>query len=115
MQGSALKKDAEPATGPDLEAPLTDEDKKIIEKRLNPGQANLEVTQKYLSEFAVTGLRTLLIASKELSDEEYQAWSFKYVKAATSLADKEKQINAVAEKLEVGFELLGATAIEDKL
>ena len=87
----------------------------IIEKRLNPGQANLEVTQKYLSEFAVTGLRTLLIASKELSHEEYQAWSFKYVKAATSLADKEKQINAVAEKLEVGFDLLGATAIEDKL
>ena len=34
----------------------------IIEKRLKPGQTSLAKTKEYLDEFALTGLRTLLIA-----------------------------------------------------
>lgn len=34
----------------------------IIEKRLRPGQTSLAKTKEYLDEFALTGLRTLLIA-----------------------------------------------------
>lgn len=60
------------------------------------------------------GLRTLLIAVKEISEEYYLEWSEKYQKAATSI-NREKEINKVAEEIEVGFELLGSTAIEDKL
>ena len=76
----------------------TDEDKilvickgadSIIEKRLKEGQENMDITKQFLSDFAVTGLRTLLIATKEISEEEYQAWSLKYLKAATSLKNKE--------------------------
>ena len=49
----------------------------------------MDITKQFLSDFAVTGLRTLLIATKEISEEEYQMWSLKYLKAATSLKNKE--------------------------
>lgn len=45
----------------------------IIEKRLrkdNKGEL-LDKTKVYLDDFAKTGLRTLLIAAKEVSEEEY--------------------------------------------
>jgi len=46
----------------------------IIEKRLKSGQAILPTTQAYLDAYAKEGLRTLLIASKEISDAEYNEW-----------------------------------------
>lgn len=39
----------------------------IIEKRLAPNQKYLSTTKDYLDDFAQTGLRTLLIASKEIT------------------------------------------------
>ena len=86
----------------------------IIEKRLKPNQASLDQTQKYLDAYAKEGLRTLLIASKEMREQDYQAWQKKYQVAATS-KNKEAEINKVAEELEVEFDLIGSTAIEDKL
>ena len=38
-----------------------------------------------------------------------------YLEAASALDDREARIAAVAEKLETNFELIGVTAIEDKL
>ena len=46
----------------------------IIEKRLKPGQQHLAKTQDFLDAYAKEGLRTLLIASKEISEDEYTAW-----------------------------------------
>mgnify|MGYP000731217650 CR=1 FL=1 len=46
----------------------------IIEKRLKPGQPILAKTQKYLDDYAKEGLRTLLIASKEVGEGEYKEW-----------------------------------------
>ena len=89
----------------------------IIEKRLkktNKEDETLAQTKIYLDEFAKTGLRTLLIAAKEISEEAYNQWALEYLKAATSI-NKEKEINRVAELIECEFELLGSTAIEDKL
>jgi len=40
----------------------------IIEKRLRKGQVNLKRTQNFLDNYAKQGLRTLLIASKEISE-----------------------------------------------
>ncbi len=42
-------------------------------------------------------------------------WHARYVTAANSLDDREARIAGVAEALEVDLELLGVTAIEDKL
>ena len=46
----------------------------IIEKRLRSGQAHLKRTQGFLDAYAKEGLRTLLIASKEISEQEYSHW-----------------------------------------
>ncbi len=86
----------------------------IIEKRLKPNQGCLQTTKGFLDDFAKTGLRTLLIAQKEISEEQYKAFSLKYLAAATS-SKKDEAMNAVAEELEVNFDLIGSTAIEDKL
>lgn len=50
-----------------------------------------------------------------LGEEEWEAWHAKYQTAAASLDDREMRIAAAAEQLEVQMELLGVTAIEDKL
>jgi len=55
-----------------------------------------------------------LIAGKELSEQEYSQFKAKYFKAATSI-NKEKEMNIVSDAMEQEFELLGSTAIEDKL
>lgn len=86
----------------------------IIEKRLKPGQKFLAKTNKFLESYATIGLRTLLIAKKEISEEFYAKWSLKYQAAMLSV-NKEKEMNAVAEELEIEFDLVGSTAIEDKL
>ena len=86
----------------------------IIEKRLRAGQSHLTRTQNFLDAYAKEGLRTLLIASKEITEEQYAQWQAKYQNASTSV-NKEAAINKVAEQLEVEFDLIGSTAIEDKL
>ena len=50
-----------------------------------------------------------------LSSEEWEAWYVLYLEAASALDDREARIAAVAERLEMNFELIGVTAIEDKL
>ena len=67
-----------------------------------------------MDEFALTGLRTLLIAYKEISDSEYEQFATKYMEAATSI-NKEKEMNKVSDALEQEFILIGSSAIEDKL
>ena len=86
----------------------------IIEKRLLPGQKSLKTTQGFLDTFAETGLRTLLVAGKTISQGQYDEWAYKYLQAATS-HNKESEMNRVSSELEVEFELIGSTAIEDKL
>ena len=66
-------------------------------------------------EMAVAGYRTLCISERELSAKEYQAWSEQYKAASVALTDREAQLARVSERIEVEMDLLGATAVEDKL
>ncbi len=50
-----------------------------------------------------------------LSEETWNAWHAQYEHAASSLDDREVRVAAIAEALETDMELLGVTAIEDKL
>ncbi|GMF47301.1 unnamed protein product [Phytophthora fragariaefolia] len=68
-----------------------------------------------LKRFATEGLRTLVICSKELTEEEYLAWDVKYQEAVTSLTNRDELLEEVAEQIETEMKLVGATAIEDKL
>jgi len=75
----------------------------------------LKATTDYLEVYAKEGLRTLLLVEKEISQEEYSDFLTKYKEASLSQSMREERMEAVADKLERNFELLGATAIEDKL
>ena len=68
-----------------------------------------------LRELATTGLRTLVLAQRELSAAEFADWRHKYVAASVSITDREGMLAAVAEEFEKDLSVLGATAIEDRL
>jgi len=70
---------------------------------------------RHLDDFATEGLRTLLFAEKYLTDQEYAGWEKLYTDATTSLTNRQERIETVGDMIEQGFDLLGASAIEDKL
>ncbi|CAK4684224.1 unnamed protein product [Aphanomyces euteiches] len=71
--------------------------------------------EEHLKTFASEGLRTLVLAKRVLTSTEYEEWNKVYQAAATSLVDRDALLDAAAELLEVGMDVIGATAIEDKL
>ena len=70
---------------------------------------------KHLDEFAAEGLRTLVFAQRFVPEAEYAGWKKIYEDATTSLVDRQERIEAAAEMIEQTFDLVGASAIEDKL
>ena len=89
----------------------------IIYSRLAPGlQAELRAqTAEHLEIFAREGLRTLCIAQKELTDDEYRTWNQEHETAAASVHNREEKLEEVADAMERELILLGGTAIEDRL
>ncbi|XWW96555.1 hypothetical protein V2A60_004532 [Cordyceps javanica] len=70
---------------------------------------------KHLDDFATEGLRTLLFAQKDISEQDYCAWKKVYDDATTSLVNRQEMIESAGDILEQAFSLVGASAIEDKL
>src|SRR3569833_2154493 len=70
---------------------------------------------QHIDDFASEGLRTLLFAYRVVDDDDYKKWKTIYHEATTSLANRQDRIEAAADLIEQGFDLAGATAIEDKL
>lgn len=61
------------------------------------------------------GLRTLVVAKKNLTEEQYIDFENKYKSARLSLADRGSRVAAVMDGLEREMELLCVTGVEDKL
>lgn len=75
-----------------------------------------EETREHVTEYADAGLRTLILAYRELDAEEYKEFNEKFTEAKNSVStDRDTLIDEVAEKIERELTLLGATAVEDKL
>ncbi|XP_045416335.1 phospholipid-transporting ATPase VA [Lemur catta] len=72
-------------------------------------------TQNFLNMYAVEGLRTLCIAKRVLSKEEYACWLQSHLEAESSLDNREELLFQSAIRLETNLHLLGATGIEDRL
>uniref|UniRef100_A0A7N5ZQA1 Phospholipid-transporting ATPase n=1 Tax=Anabas testudineus TaxID=64144 RepID=A0A7N5ZQA1_ANATE len=72
-------------------------------------------TQNYLNLYAADGLRTLCIAKKVLTKEEYACWLQRHLQAETSIQGREQLLFESALRLETNLQLLGATGIEDRL
>ena len=70
---------------------------------------------QHVEDFATEGLRTLLYGYKYVSEEDYTQWKTTYDEASTSLIDRQVKLETAAAQIEQNLELLGATAIEDKL
>ena len=77
--------------------------------------ATFESCFQHIDDFATEGLRTLLYGYRFVSEEEYKEWRDLYASASTSLETRQEKMEAAGELIETNLELLGATAIEDKL
>uniref|UniRef100_A0A8C6US51 Phospholipid-transporting ATPase n=1 Tax=Neogobius melanostomus TaxID=47308 RepID=A0A8C6US51_9GOBI len=61
------------------------------------------------------GLRTLVVAKKSLSEEQYQDFENRYNQAKLSIHDRSLKVAAAVESLERELELLCLTGVEDQL
>ncbi|KAF4356098.1 hypothetical protein CsatB_023028 [Cannabis sativa] len=88
----------------------------VIYERLANGNDDLKkVSRDHLENFGCSGLRTLCLAYRDLSPDMYESWNEKFIQAKSSLRDREKKLDEVAELIEKDLILVGCTAIEDKL
>ncbi|KIP01649.1 hypothetical protein PHLGIDRAFT_32482 [Phlebiopsis gigantea 11061_1 CR5-6] len=74
-----------------------------------------ERTSKDMEAFANGGLRTLCIAYRALSEQEYIEWQRIYDAADSATTDRDEEIDKANEQIEHSLTILGATALEDKL
>ncbi|KAF3851421.1 hypothetical protein F7725_013193 [Dissostichus mawsoni] len=75
----------------------------------------MDVTTEQLNEFAGEGLRTLVLAYKDLDEGYFNEWKRRHHEASTLLDDRESKLDELYEEIEKDLLLLGASAIEDKL
>lgn len=89
----------------------------VIYSRLTPNQQSRmrQETAAQLGEFAEEGLRTLCLAQRELTRKEYEEWNIRHEEASASLENREDKMEEVASSIECELELIGGTAIEDRL
>jgi phospholipid-transporting ATPase len=87
-----------------------------IEPRLRAGQQELtDTTSAYLADYAKDGLRTLILAQREVDPEFFKDWSERYTEAMASMVGRDEKMDVCSEEIEQELELVGSTAIEDKL
>ncbi|ANB12538.1 aminophospholipid-translocating P4-type ATPase DNF1 [Sugiyamaella lignohabitans] len=89
----------------------------VIYSRLKPGEQEVlrKETALHLEQFANEGLRTLCIAERELTSEEYHDFNRRHELAAAAIVNREEKIEEVADAFERNLTLIGGTAIEDRL
>eukprot|EP00442_Polarella_glacialis_P051630 CAMPEP_0115145912 /NCGR_PEP_ID=MMETSP0227-20121206/62399_1 /TAXON_ID=89957 /ORGANISM="Polarella glacialis, Strain CCMP 1383" /LENGTH=1121 /DNA_ID=CAMNT_0002555523 /DNA_START=1 /DNA_END=3366 /DNA_ORIENTATION=- len=90
----------------------------MIVARLAPQHQNSSETRQtmeILKEFAEDGLRTLCLASRDLTKAELDAWMLKWHEASLATDCRQEKMDAVAEELEVNLTMNGISGIEDRL
>ncbi|XP_018406584.1 PREDICTED: probable phospholipid-transporting ATPase VA [Cyphomyrmex costatus] len=71
--------------------------------------------RQYLQSYARQGLRTLVMAKRTLTAQEYETWRQKHNEVELATENREHRIRDSYAMLESHLTLLGATGIEDKL
>ena len=72
-------------------------------------------TEKFVDQYAQEGLRTLLLAQKKITENEYRQWNMLFEGAMQSVNNREEEVARVNDMMECKLNLIGSTAIEDKL
>ncbi|XP_028260688.1 probable phospholipid-transporting ATPase IF isoform X3 [Parambassis ranga] len=75
----------------------------------------IEKTRLHVDEFALKGLRTLVVACRHFSPEEYIDVDKRLNAARTALQQREERLQEAFSYIERDLQLLGATGVEDKL
>eukprot|EP01049_Picozoa_sp_SAG25_P022623 SAG25_NODE_9134_length_386_cov_0.888502_1_plen_102_part_01 len=74
-----------------------------------------EFARRHLKSFAMEGLRTLVVAEKEITEEQYAMWRKMRQEAEQDLENQARRLDEAAAFIERGMTFVGVTAIEDKL
>ncbi|RHY48886.1 hypothetical protein DYB38_006255 [Aphanomyces astaci] len=81
-----------------------------------------EKTVEHMEMYAEEGLRTLVLAQRELDQDWYHTWSTQYKQALSNLDETSPSykldllvVERLEDEMECDLELLGATAVEDRL
>uniref|UniRef100_A0A8C9RSY1 Phospholipid-transporting ATPase n=1 Tax=Scleropages formosus TaxID=113540 RepID=A0A8C9RSY1_SCLFO len=75
----------------------------------------VDKTRVHVDEFALKGLRTLVVACRRFSAGEYEEVDRRLHEARTALQQREERLAEVFSFIERDLELLGATGVEDRL
>ncbi|KAJ1505225.1 hypothetical protein HMI54_006155 [Coelomomyces lativittatus] len=75
----------------------------------------IQDAERQISIFSEEGLRTLMFAYKDLTEEKYLVFHRSYTRALGALHQREEKLAQVADTWEVEFTFLGCSAIEDRL
>ncbi|CAD8146015.1 unnamed protein product [Paramecium octaurelia] len=86
----------------------------IIKARLSPNQKYLDGMDQKLDMFSRKGLRTLCLAMRVLSEEQFNQFS-RAMNDALGSGETEKLQDDLINQIEKNLTLIGATAVEDKL
>ena len=76
---------------------------------------NFEIISKGLKEFSKNGLRTLMVAYKEINEDDYYSWVNKLYDDELNGHNKQKIIEKLYDIIETNLNLIGCTVVEDKL
>jgi phospholipid-translocating ATPase len=76
---------------------------------------NVTACQADVKIYAHEGWRTLVVAYKHLSEQEYASVDVSIRRALNDIANRSEQLSSVYEEVEANLELVGVTAVEDKL
>ncbi|XP_045432654.1 LOW QUALITY PROTEIN: phospholipid-transporting ATPase IK-like [Pipistrellus kuhlii] len=79
------------------------------------GKPVKKATEEALNAFAEETLRTLCMAYKKVEEDQYQEWQQRHQEAKMRLENRAQALHQVYEEIEQDLQLLGVTAIEDKL
>ncbi|KAB1253681.1 Phospholipid-transporting ATPase IG [Camelus dromedarius] len=75
----------------------------------------IELTKAHVERNAMDGYRTLCVAFKEIAPDDYERINRQLIEAKLALQDREEKLEKVFDDVETNMNLIGATAVEDKL
>ncbi|CAD8142403.1 unnamed protein product [Paramecium pentaurelia] len=87
----------------------------LLDKQNRQNQELLSITEQHLEQYAEKGLRTLLLAYKDLSKQQYDEWISNYLQAGLQTINRDEQLLNLQDQIEKNLVLIGGTGIEDKL
>ncbi|KAL0478361.1 phospholipid-transporting ATPase [Acrasis kona] len=83
---------------------------------LNPNQQHIDSTFDSINNFSSQGLRTLVCAGRQITLQEYQEWNDRaFIPANTSLQQRQEALRVAYMEMECNLNVMGASAIMDKL